>query len=351
MRQLRLGAADDNSLVILGRKRYKSLQIPYEVDPELFDQLPFSDYTGDDLYIVLNPPFPILNLPEELIEEIIKLAYNAYWTGIPRRGPYRPGARFRVACRLYPVCQLFRRLLIPMMYSSISLRNWPDSEATSDAQNRLRCRTLQENPSFARHCRTLHVQAYVSKSPGPYEIETFMSRFKNVRDLTVSGYFHPGETLSDYMLDLLKHTLPLMKQVEDFELKMDMPEYEEGSWSEETQQPLELLCGALNALHNLKILRLHGLNPRDALPTVIHLFSNPHSHSWTNALAVSARFHSHHIPHHKQLSRIYYRVNRVFKVARRSRTLQVCERATAKQYATSTLWQCSIQSTTLAQNP
>jgi hypothetical protein len=280
MRQLRLGTADDNSLVILGRERYKSLQTPYEVDPDLFKQLPFSDYIGDDLYIVLNPPFPILNLPEELIEEIIKLAYNAkYGAGISQRGPYRPGARFRVACRLYPVCQLFRRLVIPMMYSYISLRNWPDHEATSDAQNRLRCRTLQENPSFARHCRTLDVQAYVSKSPVPYEIKAFMSKFKNVRNLTVSGYFHPGESLSDYMLDLLKRMLPLMKQVENFELKMDMPEYEEGSWSEETRQPLELLCGALNALHNLKTLRLYGLNSRDALPMVIHLFSNPHSHS------------------------------------------------------------------------
>jgi hypothetical protein len=300
MRQLRLGAADDNSLVILGGKRYKRLQTPYQVDPELFNPLPFSDYTGDDMHMIFNPPFPILNLPEELIEGIIKLAYHAkYWDGMSGRGPYRPDARFRAACRLYSVCQLFRRLVIPLMYSSISLSNWPKCEATSDARDRLRYRTLKENLYFARHCRQLHIQPYHTEPPAPYETETVMSKFENVRDLTISGYFQPGESLSDCMLDLLKHTLPFVRRVENFELKMDMPEYEQGSWSEETQQPLELLCRALNALHNLKNLNIYGLNPRNALPTVIHLFTIPSLTLWTNAPVVSARLHRHHIPHHK----------------------------------------------------
>ncbi|KAF2787994.1 hypothetical protein K505DRAFT_366863 [Melanomma pulvis-pyrius CBS 109.77] len=271
MRQLQLGVTPDNSLVVVGGKRYMKQPWPYEVDLELFAHLPFSDCTGDEIYRALNPPFRILDLPVELIDEILSLAYIAECNRGPR---HNAGARFCPGKSLLPVCKLFYRLIIARMYSHIHLRDYPDSHNAVPIETKLLIRCLEETPSLARHCTNLNIHSYATASLVSSKIDGFMPNLTNLRSLGISVFFNPDDGMSEYILSLLKRSLPHLARVDKFLLVMEMSDgaIEDWSddatedWPEETQQPIPEFCGIIDVLRNLKYLEIHGLNLTNDIP-------------------------------------------------------------------------------------
>ena len=265
MRQLRLGASETNSLTLIGLP-YRKRQGPYdEVDVELFAELPFPEHIGDELLFIYEPPFPILGLPEELVENIFKIAA---WTDYCRS--YRQGARaeYRALHSLSLACKYFRRLVTPILYTSavLKLQYYND-------ESKLLLRSLVERPTLATNLRSLYLIACQLNSKIWQETDVFKKYLTNLRYLCIAGQYHENEKMGDCMVEFLVRTLPYMTRVPEFKLETDLS-YFEYCFSEPVPQEvlpaisLQSLCTAMDHMRHLRVLTIRGFNPEHRVPKV-----------------------------------------------------------------------------------
>ena len=277
MRQLRLGASETNSLTLIGLP-YRKRRGPYdEVDVELFAELPFPEHIGDELLFIYEPPFPILGLPEELVENIFKIAA---WTDYCRS--YRQGAEYRALHSLSLACKYFRRLVTPILYTSAALR----LQNRHHEESKLLLRSLVERPTLATNLRSLYLIVYQLNSKIWQETDAFKKYLTNIRYLSIVGQYHENEKMGDCMAEFLVRTLPYMTGVREFKLETDLSYFEYG-FSEHVPQEvlpaisLQSLCTAMDHMRHLRVLTIRGFNPEHRVPKVTCLsvhFSSLYSH-------------------------------------------------------------------------
>ncbi|KAF2647810.1 hypothetical protein K491DRAFT_739177 [Lophiostoma macrostomum CBS 122681] len=110
---------------------------------------PFDAIPSRDLQDFLHPPFRIVDLPVELIEEILTLALYRPYHGKPMDAHWSTRMFYRIALSLSLVCKSFYHMVIPSLYSSLLL--------SFDSKHRKLSRTLESKPHLARYCKTLHL--------------------------------------------------------------------------------------------------------------------------------------------------------------------------------------------------
>ena len=155
--QLYLGSTlYGRELTIRGLKPER-LPEDYEVDQEILAELPFEDLSAAELNNLLYPPFPILDFPEEIINEIITQAYyrpnQRQWHG---RICCNEGGSQDVALTLSRVCKVFHRIASPLLYRSLRLYSFAlDNDAFFEKDDLKLFQTLTQNPKLSRHCKDL----------------------------------------------------------------------------------------------------------------------------------------------------------------------------------------------------
>jgi hypothetical protein len=110
--------------------------------------LPFFGVPSRDLHSLLNPPFRILDLPEEISEQILILALYRPYHSKPMNPLWSTRKFYGLALSLSLTCKTFRRMVVPSLYSSLVL--------SFDSKHHKLIRTLESKPDLARYCRTLH---------------------------------------------------------------------------------------------------------------------------------------------------------------------------------------------------
>ncbi|KAF2804975.1 uncharacterized protein BDZ99DRAFT_575147 [Mytilinidion resinicola] len=236
MRQLRLGfTVDKHQLTLLGFNS-KAPPIHHEGDPVILAQMPFGDFSSEELYLVLNPPFRILEFPEELVNEIVVLACSEYMSQaksmfVPRRRPHP------TALSLSLVCKTFHRLVAPVLYSSLNLWVAPNDKTPFRKRHQQLFQMLQKNHSLARCCKELELQLYDSWRPNVnYEPEDFPS----IRLCHCSS-----RHVKECVWEGIKSTLAPLFRVESLTLTFS-----------QTPLCLQSLCETLTPVRQLKKLKL-----------------------------------------------------------------------------------------------
>ena len=147
MRQLHLGRTMyGNELTVLGLTTKRATR-EHEGDPGSLSLLPFNDYSSRELYNLLVPPFRVLDLPEEIVDEIIIQAALG-----PPRKPYenyrKPVHNYRAtASSLMLVCKIFYRLAAPHLYSEVLLSASPTKIAFFEIQDLQLFQSLSQCPT------------------------------------------------------------------------------------------------------------------------------------------------------------------------------------------------------------
>ncbi|KAK7180515.1 hypothetical protein PSPO01_13394 [Paraphaeosphaeria sporulosa] len=186
-RQLRLHVTDGNEL-ILERVFKKSPRpaVPYEADPELFNQLPFYELSEFELAIALRPPFPVLRLPEELV---LKILTNTVDIGYQRAQRPPSGKMYSVPLSLCAVCRAFRRLAYPLLFYYMGIKLSGEDISSGEAHDKL-YRKLRTDGSIAEHCRELDISFRWEWPEGVDATTVGFPHFPNVNRLRVGGNFN-----------------------------------------------------------------------------------------------------------------------------------------------------------------
>jgi hypothetical protein len=256
-RQLRLGVTENNELTLVKYvKRSTETTVHYEVDPELFGHLPFHGLSEFEVILALRPPFPILRLPEELVLQILTEAIHTPYRR-PRGSPCRK--IYSVHLSLCVVCKTFRRLVQPLLFSSLYIPLSGRDVSPNRSGDKL-CRRLQTDESLARYCRELSIDF---QDPWPSDIDVSaatLSRFVNVKRLKIGGVFDDdtvgnseSRNVKPGLWTLIPLILQCMSRINGLRIYN-----RRGGFS---GLPLYPLCTTIGGVHvpNLKYLRIHGL--------------------------------------------------------------------------------------------
>ncbi|KAH8821372.1 hypothetical protein F5884DRAFT_850603 [Xylogone sp. PMI_703] len=260
LRQLHLGATDDNQLTLLEHKHQRhpvSPPIHYEADPELFAVLPFAILSSLEIQYVYEPPFPILLLPEELIDNILKQAIS-----ISQRKRHGYMKISGLVLSLCLSCKLFHRLMQPVLYSSIEIWEIVPLHPSSEKLHR----TLCANRSLAQHCQELILNTY--KLPSSlqefYLVKELCGWFVNVRSFTMCGGVDNGDlssnnaaTANELAWTFLPDVLKSMAKIQELQFLSPRGGYALGMgvW-------LNHLCATIGGLRHLRSLYLYGISPQ-----------------------------------------------------------------------------------------
>lgn len=264
--QLRLGATENNELTLVSLAKFLKKEpkpiVRYEADLELFNDLPFSQLGDLEIVVTLQPPFPILCLPEELVLEILTIAVR---DGFNKYGFYSRGNVYGIALSLCLVCKAFHRLVQPILYSKIQIHGLYGQDSSS--VNRL-YRTFQNSPSLSRHCKELFIwiqhnlnEAFLSEG---FDVTLrVVCQFVNVKSLRLTGLFDNTVGNGDFsendrdLWAFLRPMLSCIDRIEELEFSTSC-----GGFATGLGLPLYPLCTMLSGMQHLKTLRIYAISKR-----------------------------------------------------------------------------------------
>jgi hypothetical protein len=252
--QLRLGRTRDNQLILLRGKGKLPPNLPvcYEGDVELQAELPFHQSTNEELYLALQPPFLILNLPEEIVEHILIYAYynlcNVRPTWRHQRADVSEWERYRVGLSICTISRYFYRLMHPVIYSSQSIQIHHTDAGIKISGKR----------HIINHCTELTIFICGPLKNLPWPNENFFNKYSKVRTLRLRyNRFNVGDAL-----EIRQRMSSHFPRLEHINLDIEDGIFEDpGSWTEPDDLTFPVLYEALGLQPRLKSLKVFEITP------------------------------------------------------------------------------------------
>jgi len=252
-RQLRLGRARDNQLILLSGKGQlpPNLLVHYEGDVKLQAELPFYRSTNEELYLALRPPFLILKLPEEIVEHILIYAYYNLCNERPSRERRYfnlcEWERHRVGLSICAISRYFYRLMHPFIYSSQRVSIY---HADSGIK-------ISSTPHITNYCTNLTI--YIN---GPlknllWPNENFFNKYSNVRTLRLQySRFDVGDAL-----EMRRRISSHFPRVEHIDFDIEDVKYPDSDWTKPDELTFPVLYEAIGPQERLKSLKVFEIAP------------------------------------------------------------------------------------------
>ncbi|KAF1999550.1 hypothetical protein P154DRAFT_523335 [Amniculicola lignicola CBS 123094] len=258
-RQLRLGHTKNNQLILLRDNAHlpPNTLVSYEGDVKLQAELPFHRSTDDELYLALRPPFKILRLPEEIVEQILKYAYyNLYEESRFSRhyDTIDEWERRRVGLSICIVSRYFHRLMHPMIYSSQRI-----CIDHADSAIRIRGIRISSSPRIANHCTNLYIYINEPLKNLHWPDEDFFGKYSNVRTLRVQyNCFDARDALE--MRQRISSHFPRLGHME-FDIRHQKYPWIDSDWRAPDKMTLPVLYEALGKQTRLGSLKIFEFTP------------------------------------------------------------------------------------------
>ena len=270
MRQLYLGSSlYSNELTIRGLKPV-ILPQDREIDVDLLAILPFEDLSAPELNRLFHPPFRILDLPEEIIIEILHYACYYFPGSKSRRSAFYGAERCNVNATLdlAYVCKTFYRMAISFLYSFLSIRALMLESATCQVMHLKLYQTLTQNPRLARHCKKLTFDIdpdHYWQEPPDYSLRSGNTDLQRSQGPThrICGVEHrvcnnDGEHQENCMWAVVQKVTESMDMLEEFKFLY----YHEGVVC------VKSMCEILTPYRHLKKLTIWECGKRSVCPKV-----------------------------------------------------------------------------------